>query len=396
MNARFRQEPIKNLVPVAKGSEPIWELKTDVLSRVKATPVKWVVRAPDGGGLLPAGLVVFVGDPGAGKSTVTRAVISAVTTGKGEFQTDLGEAMFLYWEDDEASDILPHVLACGGDPRKIHMVRGIASDIGAEKAFTPSHIGLVWECLEKHRGIRLVVIDVLASMTSAGRRDSHNGEDIRSILDPLHKLGQELGVSILLLHHLNKRTGEGALTRIGGSVQIAGTARMVWLIAADPDQPEIRRLAEVKGNLVGRSKGFAFKETPVDRTRVEAWAADCGVELPQEIDPATFRRVQILEGLEPIHANDLARGAPKQGQESALIKAEAWLRAHLGEHGEVADQALKVAAKRDAIGKNALWAAKRSMKDQGHIRMAKRGSEWWLIATSPEGQNFEDVFPPGD
>ena len=243
MNARIKA--ISNGVPKAEGSEPIWTLQTEPLSQVKPVPVQWVVRAPDGGGLLPSGLVIFVGDPGAGKSTITRQIISSVTTGAGDFEAEPGEVLILYWEDDEASDILPHVLACGGDPRRVHLTRGITSDIGDSQAFAPVHLGLVREHLEKNPNIKLVVIDVLASMTSSGGRDSHNGEDIRGILDPLHKLGQELGVAILLLHHQNKRVGESALTRIGGSVQIAGTARLVWLIASDPDQPEIRRLAEV-------------------------------------------------------------------------------------------------------------------------------------------------------
>ena len=144
--------------------------------------------------------------------------------------------------------------------------------------------------------------------------------------------------------------------------------------------------------MVGRSKGFAFRETPVDRKQVETWASECGVELPPEIESATFRNVEIIEGLDHIHANDLAKGASQQGREKSSEKAETWLRAYLKEHGETADQALKDAAKRNGIGDRALWAAKVSMREAGHLRSPKRGNATWHIPTVPEGQNFNDVF----
>lgn len=389
----YSPQPISTVVPKSEGSEPIWTLKTERLSDVKPQPVNWVVRAPDQKGFIPSGLSIIVGDPGAGKSTMVRAVLACITTGEGAFPCAEGKVIYLCWEDDEASTVLPHLLACGGDPRGVELVRGISNDIGGESQFLPVHLGLVREYLEKNPDTRVIVVDVLASMTSLGQRNSDRGEDIRGLLDPLHKLGLELGVAIVVLHHQNKRTGEGALTRVSGSVQISGTARLVWTVGADPDDPNIRRVALVKGNVPGRSaNGFAFREVPADRGQVTTHALECGVIIPPEMEDDVFRRLEIVEGLAPISANDLARGASKQGQESAAVKAEAWLREYLGEHGEASDQTLKASAKAAGIGKNALWEAKRSMKEAGHIRHAKRDGVWWTIGTAPEGQTFQDVF----
>jgi len=352
-----------------------------------------VVRAPDGKGFLPSGLSIICGDPGAGKSTLVRAMLACLTTGNGAFQAEKGEVLFLCWEDDEASLVLPHLLSCGGDPRAAHMVRGVQSDIGQEAAFQPVNLGLVREHLEANPSIRMVVVDVLSTMTALGGRDSDKGEDIRGLLDPMHKLGLELGVSILVLHHQNKRTGEGALTRVSGSIQISGTARLVWVVAPDPDDSTIRRVALVKGNVPGRTEhGFGFKEEPVDRLEVTRHAANCGVDIPPELEEDVFRKVEIVDGLTPISANDLSKGASQQGKETAADKAEEWLRSFLAKHGEALDKAVSDAAKSEGIGRNALWDAKREMKEAGLLRTVKRGASWWLIATTPEGANFDDVF----
>lgn len=298
MNHRFQPEPISSAVPKAQGSEPVWWLKTELLSTVKATPVQWVCRAPDGKGLLPAGLSIIVADPGIGKSTLVRAIMASMTTGAGHFQTEPGEVLVLIWEDCESSLILPNLLAAGGDPRKVHLLRGIESDIGTDGAWHPQQLGLIREFLEKHPDTRMIVVDVLASLSALGGRNSDRGEDVRGLLDPLHKLGLELGVAVCVLHHQNKRVGESAMTRVSGSVQISGTSRLVWAVGIDPDDPEIRRVACVKSNIPGRCEhGFAFKEVATDRGQTEAWAKSCGVNLPPELEDDVFRRLEIVTGL---------------------------------------------------------------------------------------------------
>jgi len=388
-----RHQLISSSVPKAEGSAPIWSLDTERLADVKPQPVNWVVRAPDGKGFLTSGLTLIVGDPGAGKSTLVRAIIACVTTGEGSFQSNIGKVLYLCWEDDEASLVLPLLLSCGGDPRAVDLVRGIRNDIGGESQFLPIHLGLVREHLERNLDCRMIVVDVLASLTTLGQRNSDRSEDIRSLLDPFHKLGLELGVAVVVLHHQNKRTTEGALNRVAGSVQISGTARLVWAVGADPDDPDIRRVALVKANTPGRCEnGFAFREVPADRARVVAHAQSCGVILPEALEDDVFRRLEIVEGLDHITANDLARGASRQGKELSAVKAETWLRQYLAEHGEASDHALREAATTAGIGRDALNHAKKAMKEAGAIRMAKQGVDWWVIATAPLGKTFDDVF----
>ena len=62
-------------------------------------------------------------------AALIRGLVASLSTGEGPFRVDGPcEALFLAWEDDEASGILPHLLACGGDPRKVHMLRGVTDE----------------------------------------------------------------------------------------------------------------------------------------------------------------------------------------------------------------------------------------------------------------------------
>ncbi|MCE2805163.1 MAG: AAA family ATPase, partial [Gemmataceae bacterium] len=114
-------------------------LVTVPLNRFEMTAPDWVVRCPSGAGLLPTGLSMLVGDPGAGKSTLIRALVSSLSTGKGPFPVDKPTAtLFLAWEDDVSSGILPHVVACGGDASRVHLLREVRDDHGDTALWTPT------------------------------------------------------------------------------------------------------------------------------------------------------------------------------------------------------------------------------------------------------------------
>ena len=88
--------------------------------------------------------------------------MASLSTGEGPFRVDGPcEALFLAWEDDEASGILPHLLACGGDPRKVHMLRGVTDEEGRQIPWmpTPANIELVRDFLVCHPQVKLLVVD---------------------------------------------------------------------------------------------------------------------------------------------------------------------------------------------------------------------------------------------
>jgi hypothetical protein len=81
--------------------------------------------------------------------------------------------------------------------------------------------------------------------------DSSSDPSMRRALMPLKLLAQETGCSIVLVCHLNKDTGKGALDRGLGSVAYGGVARVVLGLGKkvdDPPDTDDRYLLMLKGN----------------------------------------------------------------------------------------------------------------------------------------------------
>jgi AAA domain-containing protein len=232
-----------------------------LFSEVKIEPLRWLWP-----GRLPLGKVTILdGDPGLGKSLITVDLAARVTTGRGmpdespdEPDARLREphgVVLLSAEDGPGDTIAPRLLAAGADLARVldlHTVRDVDSATG-----TPYERGLLLprDLRTLERGIkrmraRLVVIDPLKSFLDSSV-NSFSDQDARTVLlEPLKRLAEENGATILLLRHLNKTTGGKAIYRGGGSIGFIGAARGGLLAAKDPDDPEHQRvLASGKSNL---------------------------------------------------------------------------------------------------------------------------------------------------
>ena len=373
-----QQQQLSNNEVSPHARETNWQWKTETLDKIRPVPVRWLVRAPDGKGFLPAGLAVICGDPGMGKSTLIRAVMAQVTSGQGPFEVDgQGDVLIVVAEDDESSIILPHILSCGGDPRRIHCLR--TTQEGPKGTVKPEPEDLLRSWLDRHPETKLIVFDVLASWASSLGKDLNKSQDCRAILDPLNKIGQERGIALVCLHHNTKHVAS-ALNKVSGSAQIAGSARCVWIVGQNPTAGNERTVADTKGNIPGRSNGFNYREELVDPQAVKDQAIQYGIEFDGDFEPETFKKVLTVDG--PVStANELANGFGRFTEEPDKSTKEeeclAWLKEVMAEVGEIPDKSLKERAK--AAGhkiSGTLFRAKGKAKEAGWLKVGKVNGQW--------------------
>ena len=368
--------------PHAHTRETDWQWATETLDKIRPVPVRWIVRAPDGKGFLPAGLAVVSGDPGMGKSTLIRAVMAQITSGQGPFQVDgQGDVLIVVAEDDESSIVLPHILSCGGDPRRIHCLR--TTQEGPKGTVRPEPEDLLRDWLDGHPETKLVVFDVLASWASSLGKDLNKGQDCRAILDPLNKIGQDRGMAMAVLHHNTKSTAS-ALNKVSGSQQIAATARCVWIVGENPNDPAIRTVAMTKANLPGRSSGFNYREELLEPAQVKERALSYGITFDGEFEPDTFKRLIAVDG--PVStANEIAAGYAKTEEPGKCTKGKeclSWLKELMAEVGEILDKPLMDQAGRAGYTGGTVKRAKKEAREAGWLRSGRINNEWINYFTS--------------
>jgi len=373
-----QQQQLSNnkVSPHAHTRETDWQWETETLDKIRPVPVRWIVRTPDGKGFLPAGLAVISGDPGMGKSTLIRAVMAQITSGQGPFQVDgQGDVLIVVAEDDESSIVLPHILSCGGDPRRIHCLR--TTQVGPKGTVRPEPEDLLRSWLDGHPETKLVVFDVLASWASSLGKDLNKAQDCRSILDPLNKIGQDRGMAMAVLHHLTKGSGS-ALNKVSGSQQIAATARCVWIVGENPNDPDIRTVASTKGNIPGRSKGFNYREELLEGAQVKERALSYGITFDGEFEPDTFKRLITVDG--PVGtADEIATGYAKTEEPGKSTKGQeclSWLKEVMAEVGEILDKPLKERAEKAGYSGGTVFRAKGQAKEAGWLRVQKINGQW--------------------
>lgn len=229
------------------------------LNDVKPEQREWLWH-----GRIPLGeLTLIAGIQGVGKSLLVTDVVSRITTGRkwpDKTHCPEGTVILLPAEDNLATTVRPRYDAAKADLTKIIIVKGvldkkkelIAFDLGRD-------IPYLTYLLEHSFQPRAIVIDPLGSYV--GNIDTNRENQVRNVLYALRiELAEKHNVAIIGIVHLRKGGIEdSALSRILGSVAFTASARTVWGIAQDTDDPERRLLVPIKFNLAARSlTGFEF------------------------------------------------------------------------------------------------------------------------------------------
>ena len=309
-------------------------LKVVCMADVEPKPINWLWPEKIARGKVS----MIAGDPGLGKSLITLALASAVSTGArwpvGYGSAPIGSVVILSDEDSTADTIRPRLDAAGADCTKIHalkMVQEINEDGEiVERSFSlAKDIERLAEVLDKFGDCVLVVIDPISAYL--GGIDSHKNADVRALLSPLTDVAERFSVAIVAVTHLNKGSGN-AIYRATGSLAFVAAARSVLGVTKDLDDPNRRLVLPMKNNLGNDSAGMAYQiETAENGAPVVMWEPDpvdidINVVLSGESDDYRSERNDAIDWLEselsggPVAVNKLKRGAAATGHSWATVR----------------------------------------------------------------------------
>ncbi len=220
----------------------------------------WKHRVPRGM------LTLLAGRPGTGKSTLTHSIAARLSTGlcwpdNPDVRIPVADTILITQEDDIQRVIHPRLDIMRADLRRVHIWTKVPNPrTGKLERFNlVDHMDFLRTFLKTQKDVKLVVFDTIESFI--GNINTHKNADVRQVLDPLCEIAADTNVAILGVTHLNKasRENRSALDRVMGSTGYTGAARMVWLLAKDPDEKELVKMVQVKSNISGDPGGLAYK-----------------------------------------------------------------------------------------------------------------------------------------
>jgi len=275
-------------------------------SAIEPRPIDWFWQRRIARGTL----TVIDGDPGCGKSTLTRDLAARVSCGRAFPDGEpCGEATAILFsaEDDPAATIRPGLEAAGANLDRVFIASlTLETNDGPRLLTLPDDIPLI-ESRLREIGATLVVLDPLNAFLS-GKVDSHRDQDIRRVLAALAAMAERTNGALVVVRHLNKSGGSNPMYRGGGSIGISAAARATFLVGIDREdpEPEQRRIfAAVKNNLAPLPKSLAFRLV--------------------QSEGHTVAHVEWIEGSADVKARDLLRD-PEPERHGSIEEAKDFLR----------------------------------------------------------------------
>lgn len=184
---------------------------------------EWVVDR-----LIPVGLTLVVGRPKLGKSWFTQQVATSVTAGArvfGEFDSVQGGVLYYALEDSWArlnrrlKAYTPEIAPNDRLRFFLHMPRLDAQGLVELSAL-----------VDATPGVKMVVIDLLASARPSRRKDAALYDEDAEIMSALQRVALDRGVAVVVLHHARKLDSSDPMDAALGSTGITGPCDMVLVL----------------------------------------------------------------------------------------------------------------------------------------------------------------------
>ena len=311
---------------------------------------------------------LFAGREGYGKSLIVAWLIAQVTRGTldGDYKKQPRNVVICATEDSFAHTIVPRLFAAGADLRRVFRVDVREDDFDGSLNLPIDVPALQEQIIE--REISLIVLDPLTSRLS-DRLDTHKDADTRRALEPLTKLADLTGASVLGLIHLSKSNANtDPNNMIMGSRAFSAVARFT-LMVTDDQEAENEDPTFILGqpkNSVGPSHNLPLLPYQIVS---DTFPNDDG----QTISTA---KIKWLDADATRTFQDVMR--PSSKRESPKDVAAAWLRSYLEGREGLTALTVDVNKAAQAEGHNER-TVRRAADDMGVIRQGQGPKATWTL-----------------
>ena len=228
-------------------------IDADTLQSTAYEPASFVVDD-----LLPQGLHLLAGTPKIGKSWLALWLCLCAAQGKPlwTFATRPCEVLYLCLEDSfqriqsrlfDLTEDAPPTLHFAVMSQQLH--NGLVEQIE--------------QFLKEHPQTRLIVIDTLQRIRTAGNDANPYASDYRDI-GVLKALADKHRIAILLVHHLRKELADDVFSRISGTTAISGAVDSSFTLVEDK-----RGSGKAKLSCIGRD--IEYRELTLERNAENVW-----------------------------------------------------------------------------------------------------------------------------
>ena len=217
-------------------------------SDVKATRVRWLWNP-----FIAIGKITLLqGDPGDGKSTMMMNLIAELSNGgatpDGQPFGRPQKVIYQCSEDGLEDTIRPRLERAGADCSRVAYINEDICNLTLDDEMIRQTILGV--------NASLLVIDPFQAYL--GDSDLYNVTGMRRVMKKIGVWATAFDCAIILVGHLNKKTGQKELYRGLGSVDVMAMARSVIQIEESDEDPRIRYMRHVKSSLASPGKKLAY------------------------------------------------------------------------------------------------------------------------------------------
>jgi hypothetical protein len=223
---------------------------------------------------------------GKGKSQIFYDICARITTGAKwpdkSGKAPKGTVIILSAEDGPADVMVPRLIAAGADLKLVKIVKATRDDKGEHKFSLQTDLDKLRALCEQIKRspntppVMLIGFDPISSYMG-GDLDTHRNSAVRSVLDPVTQLAEDVQCAVLSISHFNKGSNSQAINRVMESAAFVNAPRASFGVFDDPDEigaedgkPPSRLFLPLKTNIGKLAQGWrttSKKPTPAPTTR---------------------------------------------------------------------------------------------------------------------------------